>query len=249
MPSRATLHHASTAAVLALYVCLRARLAPQSRKELAQWELYTAGALVVATGLRAATPVARAVDRVDAASRTVRLAAVGLMTAASPAAAAWLCAAAAVAVLLFPPPPREAAPGVDETTPAALCQKLEDDRRTGGGGSANGTTPTTAVQPRRSSRGSPTRRLVLFYDPAGGAASDATGDAVGRLAAQLGYDAARVDAARWPRAAADAGVRAAGPLPVVVLFEGGDVVGVTPRQGGQRAATSGKGLAVGLGLS
>lgn len=244
MPSRAALHHASTAAVLALYGVLRGRLADPARAELAQWERYTAVALVVATGIRAATPVARSLDRVDAASRMLRLAVIGLLTAASPAAAAWLTAATLTAVLLFPPPPRPAAPGVEETTPAALCQQLEDDRRAVGGGNAT-TGTTTAPRP---SRLAATRRLVLFYDPAGGATADATGDAVGRLAAKLRCDACRVDAARWPRAIAEAGVRGSGPLPVVALCEGGDVVGVTPRPGG-RAATSGKGLAVGLGVS
>lgn len=102
-------------------------------------------------------------------------------------------------------------------------------------------------QGARRRRPPPPRRLVLFYDPAGGAAADATGDAFGRLAAATGVPAARLDAARWPRAARGVGVEVGGAVPCVAAFEGGEVVGVTPRGEG-RAATSAKGLGAGLGV-
>jgi UTP--glucose-1-phosphate uridylyltransferase len=125
-------HHASTAAVLALYAVLRARLPASDRADLSRWELHTLAALAVTAALRALTPAARPADRTAAVSRAVRLAAVGLLAAASPPSAAWLAAAAAGAVLLFPPPPRCAPPGVDDTTPAALAQATAAFDQVGG---------------------------------------------------------------------------------------------------------------------
>lgn len=241
----ATPHAVAVVAVLALYATLRARVLDTQSPGAAtmeQWEPIAAMAAAGSTLARAMAmasrsdpgtpPLERGVAALAAAlpiaGRVAQLTAASLLLTASPAAGAWLVAAAGTAAALVP-----AAPTLAPGSPADAALPA--------------TTPAAAAEAAAAST-SARPYILLAYDPAGGARAAAVVGALARFVAQRGAGSgvpptfARLDAARWPEAAAKL-VRGGhvsvgeGPplLPAAVVWEGGRAV---RRVEGGRAPTT-----------
>lgn len=214
-------HHAATAALLGLYLVLRTRLPPDALAQLPGWERQSGVALAAAAAIKSFAPTPGSASSLSDLARLARIVPLGLLVGLAPAAGAWYAAAAAAAVMLFPAPaPSSPLP---DATPAALAAALGEDRRQRGG-------------PRQA-------RVALFCDPGGGARADAAAAAIAALASPA-CDCVRVDASRWPGAAAALDVRQerdGGAETVAARWVGGELVGAV-------AGVGGGGLARALGV-